>query len=100
MQTDNERLYVQFHDKANSIFFAQLNNFELAVKTINRKTEEYKFQLVGETYVHMLKQQLEEAAIRIMQEHPHNRKEKELSQNLQEFIRQYLHRFVQAIGDM
>ena len=95
MNNDNEQIQIKFHEKANTLFFALLKSFELAVKELDRQSEEYKFQHLKETYTQSLKQQLENYAMVLMQEHRHNRKEEELSQNLQHHIGQYLHLFVQ-----
>lgn len=97
MQTDNEQIQVEFHNSANEIFFAMLTNFELAVKDINRQTEEFKFQHVKEAHIHSLKQQLENRALLLMQEHRQSQKEENLSQHLQHCIGQYLHLFVQKV---
>jgi hypothetical protein len=95
MQNDNEQIQVEFHNNASAIFFALLTNFETVIKGINRQTEEYKFQQVKEAHIHSLKQQLENRAMLLMPERRGNRKKEELSQNLQHFIQQYLHLFVQ-----
>lgn len=95
MQRDNEELYVRFHNQANNTFFNLLQTFESAAQKINRQTEEYKYQQVKDTYINTLKHQLEESAARLMEEHQQNKNRTELSQNLQQFIIQYLHLFVQ-----
>jgi ABC-type Fe3+-citrate transport system substrate-binding protein len=97
MQSDNEQLHVEFHNRANAIFFRLLNSFEAAVKDINRKKEERKFMQQKETHINALKQQLESCAGELIIEHPQNRSQRELNQNLQHFITQYLHQFVQKI---
>lgn len=66
MQKDNEQTQIEFHDKASTIFFALLENFELTVKELNRQTDEYKFQHTKETYIQSLKQQLESCAMQLM----------------------------------
>ena len=95
MESDNEQIHIEFHSNANSVFFHLLSNFELAVKGLNRQTEEFKFRQVKDAYTHSLKQQLENSATRLIQEHSQNKKAGELSQNLQHSIQQYLHLFVQ-----
>lgn len=95
MQNDNEQILVEFHSNASAIFFALLEQFELTVKGLNRQTEEYKFQQVKEAHIHSLKQQLENRAMRLLAEHRHNREGEVLSQNLQHYIQEYLHLFVQ-----
>ena len=95
MKNDIEQIQVEFHRKASPVFFNLLTNFEMAVKDLNRETEEYRFQQTKESYVHSLKQQLENCALLLMQEHRQNRREAVLSQNLQHHIQEYLHLFVQ-----
>jgi len=95
MESDNEQIHIEFHSNANGVFFRLLTNFQLVVKGLHRETEEYKFQQMKEAHIHSLKQQLENSAMQLMQEHKYNRKANELSQNLQHSIEQYLHLFVQ-----
>lgn len=99
MQSDNEQLHVEFHNRANAIFFRLLDNFEASVKGVNRRAEEYLFAEQKDKYITILKQQLETCAGELMLEHPHNKKQRELDQNLQHFIQQYLHQFVQKTRD-
>ncbi len=95
MHCDNEQIQIEFHNRANAIFFIQLDEFDRAVRQMDRKTREYEFQRVKETHVHTLKQQLENCALALMRAHRNNRNEGELSQNLQHYIGQYLYFFTQ-----
>lgn len=95
MENDNEKIQIEFHNNAGAIFFDLLKNFEATANGLNRQTEEYKFQQLKEAYIHSMKQQLENCATLLMQQHRHNRKVNELSQKLQQHIKQYLHLFVQ-----
>ena len=99
MQRDNEQLHVEFHNRANAIFFRLLDNFEAAVKEINRSKAEHLFVALKDKYINTLKQQLECCAEDLMSVHPQNRKQRELNQNLQHFINEYLHLFVQKTRD-
>lgn len=95
MKDDNEQIQVQFHSKANPVFFSQLTSFDQAVKDLDRQLEEYRFQQIKDAHIHSLKQELETCALQLLQQHTANEKGRELSQNLQHHIQQYLHLFVQ-----
>jgi hypothetical protein len=95
MESDNEQVHVAFHNMANDIFFQQVDSFNTTVKDVSRKEEEYRFQQAKEEHINTLKQKLETCASALLQKHRHNRQGQLLDQNLQLFIKQYLHLFVQ-----
>jgi hypothetical protein len=95
MQSDNEQIQIEFHNRANAIFFIRLEEFDLAVRSLDRQSREFRFQEIKDTHIRRLKQQLEDCALTLMREYRHNRHEGELSQNLQHYIGQYLYFFMQ-----
>ncbi|MFL5809242.1 MAG: hypothetical protein ACJ749_06945 [Flavisolibacter sp.] len=95
MQSDNEQLQSDFHQKADAIYFALMSAFEAEVKGINRRNNEFLFQQQKDTYCKTLKMELENCAALLMRQHPKNSKKDELDQNLQQFIKHYLHVFLQ-----
>ena len=95
MNNDNEHIHVEFHDKARAIFFSLLKDFESSVENLIRKKQEYQFQELKNKYVNTLKRQLESCATVLFEKHRHLKKSNELNQNLQSFIKDYLHLFVQ-----
>lgn len=97
MQSDNEHIYIEFHDKAREIYYNLYNSFEFSMLSLDRKTEEFKFGELKNRYIHSLKQQLENAAIVLLQKHQHYKQLNDLDQNFQEFIKHYLHLFLQKI---
>ena len=97
MQTDSEHIYVEFHERARTIFYNLFDGFEFSARSLNRENEEFKFRELRNTYINSLKQQLENTALSLLQKHQHYKQSNELDQSLQQFIKQYLHLFVQKI---
>lgn len=94
MENENRDIQVAFHKKANNIFIHVLRDFESAAGNINRKTEEYRFNQLKEQHVNTFKQQLEVAAGALLEQHQYDEQVREVSQNLQQIIKDYLHQFV------
>ena len=95
MNNDNEHIHVEFHNKARTIFFSLLRDFESSVENLNRRKQEYQFQELKNKYINTLKHQLESCATVLFEKHCNLKKSNELNQNLQSFIKDYLHLFVQ-----
>jgi hypothetical protein len=94
MNEGKEYIDAEFYNKANPIFLNALNEFEHAARGLNRHAEEYRFVELKERHIQSLKQQLEGAATRLVQQHQHHRQLHELQQSFQQIIKDYLHRFV------
>ena len=97
MQNDLELIQTQFAHKAKNIFFAALQEFQLAANKIDRNLEEYKFSGLKEQYVHSLKQRLTQTAQEYIEHQQHHKQVRELDQMMQEQIKSYLHQFVLKI---
>lgn len=95
MNSRFESLYVQFHNRANELFQQACYTFDLATGNINRKVEEYRFQQIKTEHIRSLEKNLGECAASLLT----NIHAAEASQTLQQFIRDYLHRFVQKIDE-
>ena len=95
MSTDNAGIYIDFHNQANEAFFTLEKEFLTATETLNRDEKEFRFQQLKKDYTNELKQQLEMSAQELMKRkglHPATGHE------LNDFIKDYLHRFVQKIN--
>ena len=95
MSNDNQYIQVEFHNKARDIFFSLLKNFELAAKKLDRKKQEFQFNELKNQHINTLKQELESCASFLLAKNQNKKEAKELNQNLQYFIKDYLHLFVQ-----
>lgn len=100
METGNAHIYVEFHGRARSIFYTLFDSFEFAAQALNREKEEFKFSDLKNKYIYSLKQQLENAALSLLKEHQNYKQSNEVDQSLQQFIKQYLHLFVQKTESM
>lgn len=95
MSSNNASTYIDFHNKANQSFFSLEKDFLDASEKINREEEEFRFQQLKKDYANELKHQLEMSAQELMQR---NGLTSATGQEMNEFIKEYLHRFVQKIN--
>jgi hypothetical protein len=95
MSSDNASLYIDFHNQANQSFFLLEKDFLSVTEKINRDEEEFRFQQLKKDYVNELKQQLEISAQELMKK---NGLTPATGQEFNEFIKEYLYRFVQKIN--
>jgi len=95
MSSNNASIYVDFHDQANQSFFSLEKDFLAASEKVNRELEEFRFQQLKKDYVNALKHELEMNAQELMK-----RKGLTLAtgQEFNDFIKEYLYRFVQKIN--
>src|SRR5687768_9225901 len=99
MSIETEHINIAFHNRATDLFFALYEKFQSATKTIDRKKEEYLFQQTGEKYIKTLQQQLEITAQEIIKKNQDHKQLSHADQDLNIFIKEYLHRFVQKIRE-
>lgn len=92
---NNEHIHVEFHNRAKEIFFSLLKNFESSSKNMDRRRDENQFQELKNKYINTLKQELETHARSLIEQHQHDKKLNDLNNNLQYFIKDYLHLFLQ-----
>jgi hypothetical protein len=95
MFSDNASAYVDFHNRANHSFCSVEKDFLGASEKLNRQEEEYRFQQLKKDYVNELKHQLEMSAQEILNK---NRLTREAGLEFNDFINEYLYRFVQKIN--
>lgn len=95
MSSKNASIYIDFHHQANKSFFSLEENFLMASEKVNREEEEFRFQQLKKDYVNELKQQLEMSAQELMKR---SGLTNATGQEINDFIKEYLHRFVQKIN--
>ena len=95
MSSDNASIYIDFHNQANETFFSLEKDFLAASEKLNREEEEFRFQQLKKDYVNKLKQELEMSARELMKR---NRLTQATGQEFNDFIKEYLYRFVQKIN--
>ncbi|HEY0356267.1 MAG TPA: hypothetical protein VGC29_08690 [Flavisolibacter sp.] len=95
MIQDNEQVNVEFHNQAKEIFLSILNEFRQSVSSTSRTHNEYLFQQLKEQHVKTFKQRLEMIANQLIRKHQHSHELNRLNQNFGQFIKDYLHQFVQ-----
>jgi TRAP-type mannitol/chloroaromatic compound transport system substrate-binding protein len=93
-------MQIEFHDKANSRFVSVYSGFEKAVSNVSRRNEEFRFQQLKKQYATILEQDLQMTAKDILVKYRNQRQVKEMDQLLNQFIKDYLHRFVQKVNDL
>jgi hypothetical protein len=97
MQNDADHINIEFHNKANAAFFKFVEQFQSSEKNIDRSNHEYQFQQLKEKFVNSLKQELETIAGSIIKNNSNLENINGVNQNLQRFISNYLHQFIQKI---
>lgn len=97
MKEDIENICVEFHNRAREVFFSLFQEFNASIDGVSRRQEEYQFRWQREQYVNKLQQQLEVLARELLQRNEALKNRDLLSQNLQHFIQDYIHQFIQKV---
>lgn len=100
MRSGNEQMQIEFHNKANALFFSIYQAFETAIASVSRRAEEYKFQQLKRQYVTTLEQELQMAAKGVLRKYRNEQSLNEVDQMFHKFIKDYLHRFIQKVNDL
>lgn len=100
MSDAGNQIQTAFHNKANETFFALYNAFENAVSNISRRKNEYRFQELKKQYALTLEKELQVVARDVLSIYQGEKQAKGLDQMMNQFIRDYLHRFIQKINDL
>lgn len=100
MSNGNEQMQTEFHNKANAAFFSVYHAFENAISAVSRRREEYKFQQLKKQYSITLEQELQIAAKDILAKYRNAKQVNEMDQMFSQFIKDYLHRFIQKVNDL
>lgn len=93
-------MQIEFHDRASAVFFSVYHAFEMAVANVSRRKEEYKFQLLKKRYAGTLENELAKLAKEVLKKFKNEKQVNAMDQMFQQFIKDYLHRFVQKINDV
>jgi hypothetical protein len=97
MEKDIENIYVEFHRRAQAVFFSVFRDFNSCIEGVSRRSEEHEFRWQREQYVNRLQQQLEILAREMLSRNEAIKHRDLLSQNLRHFIQDYIHQFVQKV---
>jgi hypothetical protein len=100
MNNINQEMQAEFHNRASAGFFSVYTSFENAVSNVSRRSEELRFQQVKKQYAQILEQQLQTIAKDILIKHKNEQQVNEIDQMFLQFIRDYLHRFIQKVNDL
>jgi hypothetical protein len=100
MNNSDEQMQIEFHNRANAVYFSINKAFETAITSISRRNEEYKFQQLKKQFVVTLEQELQMTAKDILEKYKNVQRLNEIDQMFHKFINDYLHRFVQKINDL
>lgn len=98
MTHGGENIQVEFHNKANEIFFSFFEAFTNHSSGIDRRLNEYAFQEMKKKYVSSLEQELQSTAKTILMRHRDQKQSRQVDPMLRQFVRDYLYRFVQKIN--
>jgi hypothetical protein len=98
MSNGAEQMQVEFHNKAKETFFLVYHAFESAISRLNRRTDEFRFQQVKKQYTVLLEQELQTVAEDLLVRHRDEKQVREIDQVFHQFMKDYLHRFVQKIN--
>jgi len=100
MSNGNEQMQIEFHNKASLIFSSVYQGFETAVGNVSRRNEEYKFQQLKNQFAWTLQSELDKVAKDVLKKNKNEKQVNEMDQMFHQFIRDYLHRFIQKINDL
>lgn len=97
MSSNNASIHIDFHNQAKQFFFLLKKDFLTASENLNQGEQEFRFQQLKKDYVNELKQQLEMTAQELTKRKGLT---PEAGQEMNDFIKKYLHRFVQMLTDV
>jgi hypothetical protein len=72
----------------------------MAVANVSRRNEEYKFQRLKKQFAATLEGELDKVAKDVLKKYKNEKQVNEMDQMFHQFIRNYLHRFIQKINDL
>jgi len=93
-------MQVEFHNRATEKFFSVYHSFENSVADLSRRKEEYRFQQSKRQYAVTMEQELQIIARDILTRYKNEKQVKELDPLFHQFIKDYLHRFIQKVNDL
>ena len=93
-------MQVEFNGKATSVFFSVYRGFETAVANVSRRRDEYRFQQLKKQYATTMEQELQEIAKEILVKYRNEKQLSGMDQMFKQFIKDYMHRFIQKVNDL
>jgi len=100
MSKGNEQMQIEFHNRASAMFSSVYQGFEMAVANVSRRSEEYKFQQLKRQFAGTLEGELDKVAKDVLNKYKNEEQVNQMDQMFHQFIRDYLHRFIQKINDL
>lgn len=100
MNNGKEQMQVEFNGKATSVFFSVYRGFETAVANVSRRRDEYRFQQLKKQYATTMEQELQEIAKEILVKYRNEKQLSGMDQMFKQFIKDYMHRFIQKVNDL
>lgn len=100
MGNDSNKMQVEFHNRANEKFFVVWQAFENATSNVSRRTEEYRYQQLKKQYTTTLEQELRLVAKEILMQYRNEGRVTLIDPAFQQFIKDYLHRFIQKVNNL
>jgi hypothetical protein len=67
---------------------------------VSRRSEEYKFQQLKRQFAGTLEGELDKVAKDVLKKYKNEKQVNQMDQMFHQFIRDYLHRFIQKINDL
>ena len=100
MSNGKKQMQVEFNGKATTMFFTMYRGFEMAVSNVSRRRDEYRFQQLKKQYASTMEQELQGIAKEILVRHRDEKQVSEMDQMFKQFIKDYMHRFIQKVNDL
>jgi hypothetical protein len=95
-----EQMQVEFHQRANAMFMSVYNGFETAVSNVSRRNQEFRFQQMKKQYAVTMEQELVAIAKDVLMRYKGEKQVHEIDLTFHQFIKDYLHRFIQKVNDL
>jgi uncharacterized protein involved in exopolysaccharide biosynthesis len=100
MNNDQEQMQFEFRGHASSLFFTLYHGFETAVSNVSRRNDEFRFQQLKKQYAATMEQELQTIAKDVLAKHRNEQQVNQMDQMFGQFIKDYLHRFIQKVNDL
>lgn len=93
-------MQVEFHNKARPMFFSIYHSFESSASNVSRRTEEYKFQQLKKQHAELMERELQIIARDVLNKFKNEKQVNEMDQMFHQFVKDYMHRFIQKVNDL
>jgi len=99
MSSLTDHIQQEFHDRARETFFAMFHAFQSAASKIDRNKNEYHYQQLKKQYVLSFEKELQAVGHSVLDKYHGSSQAEGIDPVLNQFIKDYLHRFNQKILD-